>query len=530
MDTEKESVLTELSRIVRRAGPEKTNEQTKEFKELRKSVNSLTRVLNKRAGKSSDNKDILPPTSENKKESSDEKENTKNPPQRPIIQDFKEFGEGLISPFTGIKKYLSLSKTEENKTETVAKALDANKIATPEEKIEPTLENTISNELEKDETAKKDIPKKDKKEKQTDNRMLASISMMLNELRENKVQNSLLQETIKMRQILEQHYKIEPTATLENTNQQVQSNDIMNVVPKDEKPEATGIEPGIEPNNEETKSKDRELLAQAIATKLAALLDNEGPNIPSFSKSSGAKPAAAGAAGLGALGIATLGTVAAGGIATSVAATSFLDTPTGKDLGKTFNKENDPNGMASALSGDTGLASNIMNANEDKEYQDIRVEQQDEQKALKDAPWYTRIYGIGKDAYLKEHTKELKTLNSNNSKTINALPDKKNLNTEQKISSEELKETGMFDSNDIAPKPSPISQSLNQQSVSSMLDNVSKTNKELKDNLTGQSQIAQPIITNRTVNNNNTTAVPANATAVPMNGYDSWHRPRMNFN
>jgi hypothetical protein len=186
--------------------------------------------------------------------------------------------------------------------------------------------------------------------------------------------------------------------------------------------------------------------------------------------------------------------------------------------------------MASALSGDTGVASNIMNANEGREYQDIRVEQQDEQKALKDAPWYTRIYGIGKDAYLKEHTKELKTLNSNNKKTINTLPDKKNLNTNQQVTPEILKETGIFDSNDIAPKPSPISQSLNQKSVSSMLDDVSKTNKELKDNLTGQTQIAQPIISNRTVNNNNTTAVPASATPMPMNGYESWYKPRMNFN
>ena len=88
------------------------------------------------------------------------------------------------------------------------------------------------------------------------NRLLANIAMMLNDMKDNKVQQSLLQETIKIRELLESSHKLEA------------------------KTEATGIEPGEEPNNDETKDQDRQLLAKAIAFELSHLLDQGGLSMP----------------------------------------------------------------------------------------------------------------------------------------------------------------------------------------------------------------------------------------------------------
>jgi hypothetical protein len=58
--------------------------------------------------------------------------------------------------------------------------------------------------------------------------------------------------------------------------------------------------------------------------------------------------------------------------------------------------------MLGAMSGDTAMAAGILDANGDKSAEEVRALQQTEQDKLKDAPWYTKMYGIGKEDYLKK--------------------------------------------------------------------------------------------------------------------------------
>jgi hypothetical protein len=164
------------------------------------------------------------------------------------------------------------------------------------------------------------------------------------------------------------------------------------------------------------------------------------------------------------------------------------------------------------------------------------------------------IANEGKSSRIKNETEYLnKTLNTANGKMPaenNKLPIKKILGIDDKvitkpeiqpitnstevpndtkITPDLLKENNILGPNDVAPTPSPISQSLKKVSLNSMLEEASKTNKDLKDNLTTQTSFAQPIVSNRSITNNSTTAIAATATAVPMNGYETWYKPRMNF-
>ena len=87
-----------------------------------------------------------------------------------------------------------------------------------------------------------------------------------------------------------------------------------------------------------------------------------------------------------------------------------------------YSAKNDPNGMLGAMSGDTAMAANILEANGDKTPEQIKAEQAKEQNALKDAPWYTRMYGIGKDKYLKNQP----TVEAKNIDPVVELASKKN--------------------------------------------------------------------------------------------------------
>jgi len=60
------------------------------------------------------------------------------------------------------------------------------------------------------------------------------------------------------------------------------------------------------------------------------------------------------------------------------------------------------NSMLGAMGGDTTAASSILDANQGKDYREVRKEQQTEKEKLKNAPWYTRLYGIGRSDYLKK--------------------------------------------------------------------------------------------------------------------------------
>jgi hypothetical protein len=129
------------------------------------------------------------------------------------------------------------------------------------------------------------------------------------------------------------------------------------------------------------------------------------------------------AAATGALGTAaTIGTVAVGGAAATGLATGLLASDNQKAHREAYSAKNDPNGMLGAMSGDTAMAANILEANGDKTPEQIKAEQAKEQNSLKDAPWYTRIYGINKDKYLKNQP----TVESKNMDPVVELASKKN--------------------------------------------------------------------------------------------------------
>lgn len=99
-------------------------------------------------------------------------------------------------------------------------------------------------------------------------------------------------------------------------------------------------------------------------------------------------------AGLGA----TVGGIAIGGAAATGLATGIL-----ANEGQAANRKAlAENSMLGAASGDTAMAGAILDANGPDSVEKVRERQLVEKEALKDAPWYTRIYGVGKQDYLKK--------------------------------------------------------------------------------------------------------------------------------
>ena len=127
-----------------------------------------------------------------------------------------------------------------------------------------------------------------------------------------------------------------------------------------------------------------------------SLLDMLG-NKTSKAIPSTATPAASAAAGSPLLAGAALGAVALGGAAATVGATGMLATESAAPLRKAVTQ----NPMLGAMSGDTALAAGILDANEGRTAEQVRAIQEKENKALQDAPWYTRMLGIGRSDYLR---------------------------------------------------------------------------------------------------------------------------------
>lgn len=124
------------------------------------------------------------------------------------------------------------------------------------------------------------------------------------------------------------------------------------------------------------------------------------PSLPSIhNKPSTPTPRKVPAAASAALTAGTLATVAVGGAAATYAATGMLAAQ--EEHRKAYSAEQDKLGLLSAMSGDTGIAATILDANEGKPVKEVQAAQAKERKALENAPWYTKYYGIGKSDYLK---------------------------------------------------------------------------------------------------------------------------------
>lgn len=85
--------------------------------------------------------------------------------------------------------------------------------------------------------------------------------------------------------------------------------------------------------------------------------------------------------------------IGVGGLALSAAATEM----TKGEMGKQMYEMTADNPLAGAMAGDYALGAAIMHGPQKSE-EDMAKERE----ALKDAPWYTRLYGIGKDEYLSK--------------------------------------------------------------------------------------------------------------------------------
>lgn len=99
--------------------------------------------------------------------------------------------------------------------------------------------------------------------------------------------------------------------------------------------------------------------------------------------------------------IGTAGTIAAGGALASYGATGVLASESQASNRKALTS----NSMLGAMSGDTAIASAILDANGPDTAEKVKERQATEKESLKDAPWYTRMYGIGKQDYLKKQGK-----------------------------------------------------------------------------------------------------------------------------
>jgi len=157
----------------------------------------------------------------------------------------------------------------------------------------------------------------------------------------------------------------------------------------------------------------------SILSKAGNLLKKGAP-LATTAAELGGTTAATGALGTAA----TIGTVAVGGAAATGLATGLLASDNQKAHREAYSAENDKYGMLGAMSGDTGMAANILEAGnrtpEQIKSDDIKAAK--EKDALKDAPWYTRIYGINKDKYLKNQP----TVESKNMDPVVELASKKN--------------------------------------------------------------------------------------------------------
>ena len=167
---------------------------SKDIVSLTKSIDNLSKILDRRVGKTKKTADVI-------------QDNDKEDKPRTLIGDIKDFGRGFMSPFTETKRYVFGGKTEM-----------------------PTS-----------------IEKSDAEEKSKDKALtLTQFRNELLKIKNTELEKNLLAEVVVIRKIIAHQAGF-------GTN-------------KTTVPALSGT--GLEPNSEEDKQRDRELLAEAIADKL----------------------------------------------------------------------------------------------------------------------------------------------------------------------------------------------------------------------------------------------------------------------
>jgi hypothetical protein len=439
---------------------ERMKETSKDVKNLNLSILDLAIALEKRAGVTKE------------KDKEEKQDNTPRALGVDLKADLEDFTKGFISTFT--KPFKDIADGIIGKPDMPANVEKPKDVESNTETISPdTLVRTNDNK------------EKEMVEQNNDqtSKVLSDMVEVLIDMRDDKSQKQLLSEAIAIKKIITEQNK------------------------------AAELPGGIEPNTEEAKQEDREKLAEAIARKLGDVMQDlgigSGPGLPFLpNKIPTAIHPAAAAGPSAALAAGNVGAVAVGGALATYGATGMLAAQ--EEHRKAYSQEQDKTGMLGALSGDTGIAATILDANQGKTSEEIQKEQRTEQDKLKDAPWYTRLYGIGKEDYLKKLQPETPA--------------------EPTTQASLRKYDYVPDTNPTTPPE--VTPKKEENTVGKILDQVSDQNTELKMLNMGktETQMLAPIVSQQTINNTEQTMLAA--TPIPhstANSFNKWQDKRSSY-
>jgi hypothetical protein len=480
-------------------------ETSKDVKNLNMSILDLAIALEQRAGVKTDKKD--------KQDTKEKKE--KDPAFRnlgvDLKADLKDFTKGFVSTFTTnsfAERLVGKSEMPANVEKPTISDIE-NTVET----IKPA-DNTTAPVENKDSLAAdtpKEVPDKNQ------NKILADMVAVLIDLRDDKSQKQLLGETIAIKKLITDQYAA---------------------------PKLSG---GIEPNNEEAKQEDREKLAEAIARRLSEIMGGIGGlGIPDLdlekNKGKPGKTPPAKVPGRG--GVRIGGPLAAGMIGYELATAGDEVVDTGDEakdavanannagikaireklLGKDTPEKDIPvneslstgEELVPAMESTSSKPSKKVSTRQLKNINKDLNEQQETQKdKLKDAPWYTKMFGVGKEDYLK------------------TLPVQK---TQEEEASEwmqrqiELQKT--YPNKNTSPKIPAVMPKKEENNVGKLLDQVSDKNTELKMFNMGkpETQMLAPIVSQQTINNTEQTMLAAVPTPhSSSNSYNKWQSKRSSY-
>ena len=502
---------------------DRMKETSKDVKNLNMSILDLAIALEQRAGVKTDKKDT-----KEKKEKTPEFRNL----GVDLKADLKDFAKGFVSTFTTnsfAERLIGKSEMPANvEKPTISDIEDTVETIKPADNTTATVEN--KDPLETDQA--KELPNQ--------NKILADMVAVLIDLRDDKSQKQLLGEAIAIKKLI----------TDQNN--------------------ATKLSGGIEPNNEEAKQEDREKLAEAIARKLGEIIGgmgNLGSIVPDVDKDGKKKPGGGGGKTGGGKGKLAVPGLTAGMIgydlyeagrtevktddeaknAVSNANNAGVkairesilgpDTPKekiplkeslnpGEELVPTLSKPpkkvstkeslNPGEELVPAMESTLSKPPKKISTKELKNVNKILNEQQEIQKdKLKDAPWYTKMFGVGKEDYLK-------TLPVQKTREEEAI--------EWMQRQEELKK--IYPNKNTSPKIPAVTPKKEENNVGKLLEQVTDKNTEFKMFNIGEkpTQMMPPIISQTTVNNKQETMLAATPTPhSSSNSYNKWQGRRSSY-
>ena len=498
---------------------DRMKETSKDVKNLNMSILDLAIALEQRAGVKTDKKDT-----KEKKEKTPEFRNL----GVDLKADLKDFAKGFVSTFTTnsfAERLIGKSEMPANvEKPTISDIEDTVETIKPADNTTATVEN--KDPLETDQP--KELPNQ--------NKILADMVAVLIDLRDDKSQKQLLGEAIAIKKLI----------TDQNN--------------------ATKLSGGIEPNNEEAKQEDREKLAEAIARKLADVLDGMGDSSllglgPDVDADGKKKPGGWGKGKLVVPGLTTgmigydLYEAGRTEVKTDDEAKNAVsnannagvkalrerilgpDTPKekiplkeslnpGEELVPTLSKPpkkvstkeslNPGEELVPAMESTLSKPPKKISTKELKNVNNILNEQQETQKdKLKDAPWYTKMFGVGKEDYLK-------TLPVQKTREEEAI--------EWMQRQEELKK--IYPNKNTSPKIPAVTPKKEENNVGKLLEQVTDKNTEFKMFNIGEkpTQMMPPIISQTTVNNKQETMLAATPTPhSSSNSYNKWQGRRSSY-